>query len=346
MIEYLLNAPRNMALRNTGRLKPMQIMYAVTDRCNSRCTTCNIWSSQPKLELLTPEEVRNIFSQSLFSNVRFIINSGGEPSTRSDLNELFYAEHDALPKAKLQVSTNALLPDKIISLVKSCQERDICVEVGTSLDGVGGKHDESRGVPGNFEKVDYLIRKLDGRCAVGFVLTEETAPNLRELRSYLKTEFNIEPLVQWYNEARFYSNTAEPTDNGTVLGILEGLPASPTNELWIKHEQGKATRFPCYTLNTFFALKCNGEVVPCLKLWDMSIGNLRDLPADAVWTGTAANRARHTVKNCRGCFNAWGVEWSYCATMYQFLWFYTRHPDILLQYRINLLKDKFKSRKV
>ena len=338
MINYLLNAPVNIRLKDTGRLKPVQIMYAVTDRCNSRCKTCNIWNSKPKLKLLKPDEVRQAFSDSYFSNIRLIINSGGEPTTRPGLHELFQADHDAIPKAKLQLSTNALLPDKVISLANYCKDNDIHLEIGTSLDGVGNKHDISRGVKGNFEKVDYLLKQLNGKCAVGFVLTEDTAPNLPELRQYLK-DFKIEPLVQWYNEASFYDNPAIDFNDNTVLKVLQSLPASPTDELWIKHEQGKEATFNCYTLNTFFALKCDGTVVPCLRYWDLSVGNIRDMSLQDIWRSKDIKHARKVINNCDGCFNAWGVEWSYCATMHQFLWFYARHPKILFQYRINKLKE-------
>jgi molybdenum cofactor biosynthesis enzyme MoaA len=93
IIGYMANAPRNILLRGTGKLQPRQVMFAVTDRCNSKCASCQIWSSQPKLNLLTPEEIHRVFSQPFFSKVQFIINSGGETSTRKDLKELILSEH-------------------------------------------------------------------------------------------------------------------------------------------------------------------------------------------------------------------------------------------------------------
>ena len=332
-IGYFANAPRNILLRGTGKLQPRQVMFAVTDRCNSKCDSCQIWSSHPKLNLLTPEEIYRIFSQPFFSKVQFIINSGGEPSTRKDLKELILAEHESLPKANLQVSTNGLMPDVIIELVKFCKDKGFCIEVGTSLNGVGEAHDKSRGRPGNFHNVDYLIkslRQLGVPVAVGFTLTEDTIDNLPELRRYLGEAFQIEPLVQWYNEAPFYNNVGNKQGNSQrILEVLNSLTPNPTYELWKQYERIGEKRFPCYTLNTFFALKCNGAVVPCLRYWDLEVGNLRDTPAISVWRSQEANRVRQNIWRCDGCLNSWANEWSFCATMYPFLQYFLEHPRLL-----------------
>jgi sulfatase maturation enzyme AslB (radical SAM superfamily) len=115
------------------------------------------------------------------------------------------------------------MPDVIIELVRFCKDKGFCIEVGTSLNGVGEAHDLSRGRPGNFHNVDYLIRelkKLGVDCAVGFVLSKDTADNLHGLRTYLRGEFGLEPLVQWYNEAPFYSNKKDDLDADRALAEL------------------------------------------------------------------------------------------------------------------------------
>lgn len=329
--KMLAEAPRNIWKHGTGELTPKQIMFSVTNRCNSRCHSCSIWSQQPKLREMTPEETYKVLHHPLFKDVKFIINSGGEPTVRKDIKELLLAEHWALPEAKLQVSTNALLPDRVLELVEFCNNHGFDIEVGTSLNGTGEAHDITRGRRGSFGKVDYLIRELQRRkkcVAVGFVLTEETAPNLPGLIEYLK-QFNLEPLVQWYNQAPFYSNKEGKVGTKEALDAIRRMTPSPTYELWERKEQGKEAWFPCYTLETFTAMKCDGTITPCLRMWDVEVGNVLEKDAWEVWRGERAKEVRGMVRECEGCLNSWAVEFSYCATMYPFLLYYLRNPKLL-----------------
>lgn len=334
-IFYLANAPKNILFRGTGYLMPKQVVLSVTDHCNSKCKSCQIFSSQPKLKALTSNEIYGVFSQPLFSKTELIINTGGETSLRSDLNEIFLAEHEAQPQALLEVGTNGLLPGKIIELAHFCKSKGIQLEVGTSLSGVGEKHDENRGVLGNFDKVVYMLRelqKLNTILVVGCVLTEYTADNIQELRKYLISQFGLELVVQWCNESIYYNNKGVTgISPQKTLEILNTLPDTPDNELWREYALGRSIRFPCYTLDTFMFIKCDGTVVPCLKLWDMGVGNLRNKSAAEIWHSQEAVKARKVVKSCKGCLNSCAIQWSFSATMYPYLKYYVKHPSRILK---------------
>jgi len=160
-IKYLSKGVYNTAkIKTGGVLKPKYLWLEVTDKCNSKCEYCNIHKKTPIANPLSPAEIKTILSSPLFNEVSYIINSGGEPTVRSDLLKIFLAEHEALPNATLQFSTNALLPDKALTIIKELCSRGIKLEVGISLDGIGEAHDKIRGVKGNFDKSDYLAKKL------------------------------------------------------------------------------------------------------------------------------------------------------------------------------------------
>lgn len=339
-IKGIVYGPKNLYFRATGgSLKPEWLMFAVTDRCNSRCKHCDIWRKKPVNDPLTPEEIEKMLSDPLFEEVGYILNSGGEPTVRGDLEEIFLAEHKALPKARLQLSTNGLLPERVVDLVKFLIKHDINIDVGTSLDGIAEKHDFVRGVKGNFEKVDWLLHELAAMkeshkdkigIAVGLVLCDLTLPSLEEVRVYLQ-EFNIDPYVQWYNEASFYRNIGKnPTDNtDSLIKAVESLPRSQLYELWLKALRGKSIRFPCFAMYTFCALHCNGDIVPCLRFWDIKAGNVRESSPTSIWHSPEAKRARRIVKNCQGCLNSWGVGWSVHSAFYPYILFFLRHPYAL-----------------
>lgn len=187
-------APKNLISRALDNpLKPRWLWFGITDRCNSQCTYCNIWRTEPTKDVLTPKEIEKTLSDPLFRDVEYILNSGGEPTLRHDLEEIILIEHTVLPKARIQLSTNGLLPERVIDVVKFAVKHDINIDVGTSLDAIGEKYDSIRGVKGNFKKVDWLLHELvalrknyGDKTSVnfGFTLIDRTLPSLEEVRAY------------------------------------------------------------------------------------------------------------------------------------------------------------------
>jgi len=339
-LAYGLN---NLVPRAIGQpLRPRWLWFEVTDRCNSRCIHCAIWRKKPTKDVLTPEEIEKTLSDRLFRDVECILNAGGEPTLRRDFNEIILAEHKALPKARLTLSTNGLLPERAIDTVEFAIQHNINIGVGISLDAVGEKHDLIRGVKGNFEKVDWLSHKLVAlskkygnekiSSIFGFTLSDQTLPFLEDVKAYAKN-LGIELLVQWYSQSSFYDNIGEDlaTNNGSMVEAVQSLPYPILRELWLKWLAGKPIKFHCFAMDTFCALRCNGDVVPCLSLWDVKAGNVRENSPTALWHDFEAKKARGIVKNCQGCLNSWGTRWSFESSFYPYLLFFLKHPRILAE---------------
>lgn len=331
---------KNLILRSTTELlKPTQIVYMVTDRCNSRCIHCNIWQKEPIKNPLTPKEVEQVFSDELFRDVKYVLCTGGEPAVRNDLQDIILGIHRALPKATIQLSTNGLLPDRVIEVVKTAIKHDIRLEVGVSLDGIGEEHDKIRGVKGNFEKADRLIhelvelRKSRGdklHIAAGIVLSELTLNSLPKVRTYAK-RLCIDLTEAWYNESSFYDNIGKNVFSNQLIGAVKSQLASPLQEIWCKALRGESIKFPCFAMYTFCVLKCNGDIVPCLNLFDKKGGNVREQSATEIWHSYEMKKVRDIVADCKGCLNSWGVGWSFNSSFYPILLFYLRHPKIILK---------------
>ena len=319
---------RNTVLRATGEsLNPKRLVFMTTDRCNSRCKLCDIWQGEATKEPLTPREIETALSDPLFKGVEYILNTGGEPSLRDDLEEIILTEHKVLPGARIQLSTNGLLPQRAIDVVKSALKHNIKIDLGTSIDGIGEKHDEIRGVKGNFEKVDYLLHELiplreryGDRLSIGVQMTlfDLNLDSLEEVRAYTRG-LNIDLLEGWYNESPFYDNIGKNPVNSRLIKAVESQPASTLQERWLRVLKGKSIKFPCFAMYTFCVLKCNGDIVPCLNLWDVKAGNVRDSSPSQIWHNQAAKRARRTVKDCQGCLNSWGAGWSFDACFFPVL---------------------------
>ncbi|MGA2159298.1 MAG: radical SAM protein [Dehalococcoidia bacterium] len=330
----LLSAPKNLVYRSlTKPLKPKWVVMAITDKCNSKCKHCNIWQQKPTDNPLSPKEIYDTLSSPLFDNVCVVMNTGGECTLRDDLFEVLMAEHEAIPKARIIISTNGLLPDRVIGLVQKLKEKDICISIGTSLDGIGSSHDEIRGVPGNFKKVDSILRSLkDEDITPGFVLSDLTIDNLPDVTNYLNEQGRI-PLVQWCNSSPFYGKDNPDPDRDRMIKVVESLDPTLVGDLliknaWLRWLRGKEIGFPCFAMQTFLVLKCNGDVVPCLTKWDTKAGNIREDSIENIWKSQQAKLTRIAVKNCEGCLNSWGAGWSHSSAFYPSFQ-YLRSPKIL-----------------
>lgn len=323
---------KNLILRATSEsLRPRQLWFEVTDKCNCRCKFCNIWRNRSTKNVLTPEEIGKALSDDLFKELEYIMLSGGEPFLRADLEEIIMRIHNILPKAQIFVGTNCSLPDRVINVVKSAISNNINIGVGISLDGIGEQHDSVRGMKGLFEKVDWLLhellvlRKIAGdklSIATGFVLSDITLPVLEEVKAYTH-KMNVQLHVQWYNEALYYDNIGKHLLSNTkaIIDAIHLLSPTPIHEMGIKLLTGKSIKFPCFAMYTFCLLKCSGDIVPCFNLWDVKVGNLRESPPSLIWQSLEAKKARRKVKNCQGCLNACGVVWSFGASFYPLLLF-------------------------
>ena len=64
--------------------KPILLHYYITNRCNSRCTFCDIWKALPKLDAIPADVVTNLKS-ARNAGCTFVDFTGGEPLLHPDL---------------------------------------------------------------------------------------------------------------------------------------------------------------------------------------------------------------------------------------------------------------------
>ena len=80
-------------------MRPSMIAnLAVKYRCNSRCTTCNIWQIKNPSEL-TPMDIKKLFTenQAFLQDIKSIQITGGGPTLHPQLPEIIKIIHEALP---------------------------------------------------------------------------------------------------------------------------------------------------------------------------------------------------------------------------------------------------------
>jgi len=348
ILVYLLKSPRrfyhwlyyyvplvkdafvNITLKATHRLPKLKcIVYEVTDACNSRCQHCYIWKHKPTKDILTAKEIERMLSKDIFSNLKTVLLTGGEPVLRDDITELIATIHKVRPKAEITLSTNALLPERVLEVIQYAITNNICLNIGVSLDAVGVRHDSIRRVKGNFEKANYLLQKLInlkeeykskiGTIGIGHTLSNLTADTLNEVLIYAQ-QLKVGFLTQLHEEFVYYHNANEDknnnienykrSDNSTLITAIKKLPPSFHNEMLLNALKHKL-RYRCAAMRTFFVLRCNGSLSPCLRYSDVSAGNVKSHSFQEIWHSESSQALRKLVENCHGCSNSWATSWSF-----------------------------------
>lgn len=108
------------------------LRISVTDRCNLKCVYCMPELGQlhdMKNKVMSADEIfeiASVFSELGINKIRI---TGGEPFVRKDIDDIF-CKLSKLP-VELAVSTNAVLIDRHIDVLKSCNVNNINISLDT-----------------------------------------------------------------------------------------------------------------------------------------------------------------------------------------------------------------------
>lgn len=176
-------------------IKPTAISMMANDVCNSRCQMCLIWQQKKDYEM-SPHDLSKVLDDPLFSDVKYIGITGGEPTLRKDLPELFRVACTTLPKlSAASMITNAIIEDivkqRVIECAEVCRQHGKGFGVSVSLDGIGEVHETVRGRKGNFDSainvIDYL-RDEGIPVSFGCTITDSNALYVDELLDFVKAK--------------------------------------------------------------------------------------------------------------------------------------------------------------
>ena len=337
MFDYRMN-------RWFGRKKfnPMTITYSVTAACQSRCKTCQIGAmfcqdpTRPQKDLKL-DEIEKIFKS--MKPVYFFNMSGGEPFMRDDLPEIVELACKYLKPRVVHTPTNAILSEKIIKntekIIQIVRKYDpsVPVTVKPSIYGVGYKHDEIRGVKGNFK---CLLKTIDGlkkleekydnfHLELGTVISNFNINDLDEIEDFVHS-LGVESYRNEVAECRteFLNLEDEITPTAEVYQkLIKDFARKVEDNIGKKKKLARTTEamrvvyydlagkilaekrqvIPCYAGVSNVHINYDGGVWPCCVLgYEQEMGNLRDYDYDfqKLWYSDKAFEVRKYIKekNC------------------------------------------------
>lgn len=281
--------------------------FTVSNSCNGRCTTCNIWKMDPRPDP-TIDQITGFFEANRESlrNLKFIQLTGGEPFLRDDLPEIASAVHEAAPKCMIWLPTNGLLPEKVrqTTMELLSQTDKPLIGVTISLDGEGDAHDIQRGVDGSYKKAIQTLKLLSdlkkktGRLhlSTGFTLTANNyvqAPLVQRISYKYGADFSIRPV----NISEHYYQNTEQNGNFDTDGVWrtvkylahlvrneKGLFSSLTMLAYlrgIKEFIGDGRTLPCSAAKESVFIDGVGDVFPCIVM-NHKLGNAYETPLNEI----------------------------------------------------------------
>ncbi len=310
-----------------GPLAPREWMFPVTYACNARCAMCNIWQADKSAEL-TVGEWAQALRDPLFRSIESINLTGGEPTLLQDLPELAGLLVRLPALKRMTITSNGLLPDRVVRdcelIGRECRAHGVSLFAGISLDGIGTLHDDIRGIPGAFERVEATLDGLRGlqergllRCGINCTLTRRNVDSARHVREWctqrgLPANF----IVASFSDS-YYGNAGEadelsitPNQQGTLLSFLQALvdesgAGSPAAyfyaDLYGMIRSGAQRTTPCVFQKSGLILDARGEMQYCM--YSRVLGNLRSSGARAIYLdpGNLAHRQELVDQYCAKC---------------------------------------------
>ncbi|HEX9097361.1 MAG TPA: radical SAM protein [Candidatus Dormibacteraeota bacterium] len=327
MAQVLPQLPALKATYVTGRVfaLPMNITVSTSYRCNSRCKTCNVWLLPN--DDLTLEEWDKVY-QSLGKAPYWFTFSGGEPTLRKDLPDMVGSAYRHCQPGIINIPTNGIqdkiIPGRIEQVLQAAPKAEVIINL--SLDAVGMKHDEIRGVHGNWARSmnTYAgLKKLKSQyknltLGVHSVISTFSIDTFAELCEYVQRELKPDSFITEIAEERVELDTVgcgiTPTVEQYTVAIDTLLESMREQRLSGIAEVTQAFRRQYYEI-VKRTLREQRQVIPCMAgvasaqiapngdVWTccvraQSMGNLREHNYDfgTVWRTGRANELRRSIK--------------------------------------------------
>jgi MoaA/NifB/PqqE/SkfB family radical SAM enzyme len=310
-------------------MTPRVIVLFSSFRCDSRCIMCSAWRKQNTSGELTLDQVEHIFqSRMLSDNIEIVNLTGGEPTIRTDLARLVQILIARCRRLRrIDIPTNGINSTRVIDTIEQVlavllpTPVQLCVTV--SVDGVGDIHDQNRGVPGAFVKIDATIKVLQElsilypfmTLGLNATISRTNISNMALLQAYARSlsvglNFTLAALSEIGVES--ISQRAEfellDEDRAQLLRFFNGYECNRPDQKqyvgFLRHwlRTGKRN-IPCnFRRGRVVLLEPNGDLFVCGNFREFKAGNLLTEPCNDVWA-RGRTLLHKTFAKCSTCLS-------------------------------------------
>ncbi len=324
------NGLRFQYLKWSGRpTRPQALSLEITHHCMAKCIMCNIWKIPKQVPDLSIDEWLDLLSDDLFTDLRELDITGGEPFLRKDLVDLFSGvcelkEKNLKALRSIAITTNGILTGRVLEstekILQKLEDKKIDLVMVCAMDAVGEIHDRIRNVENAWSKVDQtvegLIRLRDRFANLIIGLKTTILPiNVEELGKIARYADSkglftiISPCI--ITEGR-YLNPDRGDDLVFSQADINKMVAFYQSDMfrWSYHadtlvhffQTGKMNK-PCSCGFNYFFVRSTGDLFLC-PLINRSTGNIKERSARELLFSKKASAFRRRVgryPECRQC---------------------------------------------
>lgn len=307
---------------------PTKVCLSVTSKCNLDCRHCLAKSGRNGEDLSTRDLFR-IIEELAAEKVFFVSLFGGEPFTRKDLPDI--VEHLSRFPIGISINTNATLIDD--ELARRLSKYRISYVV--SLDGSSPEAVDSIRGKGVFAKTLEGIRSLRKYGGKVLISTTVMSHNHRDLGKIAALGKELGAMGVRINTVFFINNAECYLDDilltpenysylyatfedlketygkflsGSLLQLMESVKSIHEDGLPESLDLAEIPVDPCGAGVNQCAIRPDGEVLPCVLLWNTPSGNLRHKPFKEIWDTSG------TLDQFRTAFSLTGKDVDECIT--------------------------------
>lgn len=294
---------RLLSSRCLGQRWPLAVGLAITHRCNSQCSYCNIARLPAGKELSTHELCELLADLARLGCVRVGI-TGGEPLLRSDLGQIL--EQARSCGISTSVTSNGLLVPRQLAALKKTERLIL------SVDGLSEVQDAQRGAD-SFASVERAVRLARAHgipVSYAATLTRHSAPRLDGLLALARAQ-RVPLMIQFASHIALTRNAL----NGQALNhderqavVARLLSADSPAPFLLNSPSGlralaRERVLPCASGRIFFRITAQGRLYSCWRQRNDQSVDLRRTPLEQALRDVPA-------PTCDQCDVADGVELS------------------------------------
>ena len=325
---YALYRFRYLKIKNRfNLLKPLEVQWLTTYRCNFSCIHCEASAGTVKVRELTTDEAFRLIDELEEMGVQGILLSGGELLVRKDI--FLIIEYIVSRGIKYSLASNGFLVAEF-----SEEFRRMKPELYfTSIDGLEQTNDTIRGVDGAFRRCIDAVKFFQSigvkYRTINTVVLPDNIHQLPELKKIIQDSgATLWRLAIPIPVGRAKTNPKLSLDVRQMKYLFEFIRSASTEmNIELSEDAGylgcfgtdlRAYPFFCKAGLTYCALMPDGEVLGCQIAYDNSFseGNVRTRPFREIWQNgfsrfrtpsfeTACRHCRY-LEACRG--GCWGMR--------------------------------------
>lgn len=260
----------------------------ITNRCNSRCRTCNIWKLKEKVDIDKSVIEELLSDEELDEDVEFIL-TGGEFLLHPEYVEIVRLFRGR----KLRLFSNGILAEELISLVKSEKVEHLSL----SLDGKPETNANIRGID-TFKNIEKIVNEVKSSTNVEIEYTISRWNSRDDLIYVINfAEKNgIGLSAGYFSEVEYFGTKRELLPQYDVSEMLSSDYYKLYN-LWV----GGKLMLPCFSIYVRPVVKPNGDVELC-EAKCVKLGNLYERSFARIWKDEKTKALISSFKRCNGCW--------------------------------------------